>query len=101
SADITFLQKNIKLIDFSNPDPEAIVSLNPDMIISSGHNKTGKSEDPFKVVKDAGISFAYIPSRDSIKGIYDDIMFISDITGTQDKGKKIVDNMKAQVEEVE
>ncbi|MDU5020244.1 MAG: ABC transporter substrate-binding protein, partial [Clostridiales bacterium] len=79
----------------------AIVSLNPDMIIASGHNKTGKSEDPFKVVKDAGISVAYIPSSDSIKGIYDDIMFISDITGTQDKGKKIVDNMKAQVEEVE
>lgn len=101
SADIPGLPKNIKLIDFSNPDPEAIVSLNPDMIIASGHNKTGKSEDPFKVVKDAGISVAYIPSSDSIKGIYDDIMFISDITGTQDKGKKIVDNMKAQVEEVE
>lgn len=101
SADIPGLPKNIKLIDFSNPDPEAIVSLNPDMIIASGHNKTGKSEDPFKVVKDAGISVAYIPSSDSIKGIYDDIMFISDITGTQDKGKKIVDNMKAQVAEVE
>ncbi|CEN30100.1 periplasmic binding protein [[Clostridium] sordellii] len=101
SADIPGLPKDIKLIDFSNPDPEAIVSLNPDMIIASGHNKTGKSEDPFKVVKDAGISVAYIPSSDSIKGIYDDIMFISDITGTQDKGKKIVDNMKAQVEEVE
>lgn len=101
SADIPGLPKNIKLIDFSNPDPEAIVSLNPDMIIAAGHNKTGKSEDPFKVVKDAGISVAYIPSSDSIKGIYDDIMFISDITGTQDKGKKIVDNMKAQVAEVE
>ncbi|MFR8868830.1 ABC transporter substrate-binding protein [Paraclostridium sordellii] len=101
SADIPGLPKNIKLIDFSNPDPEAIVSLNPDMIIASGHNKTGKSEDPFKVVKDAGISVAYIPSSDSIKGIYDDIMFISDITGTQDKGKKIVENMKAQVAEVE
>ncbi|MDU7967995.1 MAG: ABC transporter substrate-binding protein, partial [Paeniclostridium sordellii] len=46
SADIPGLPKNIKLIDFSNPDPEAIVSLNPDMIIASGHDKTGKSEDP-------------------------------------------------------
>ncbi|CEN22270.1 ABC transporter substrate-binding protein [Paraclostridium sordellii] len=101
SADIPGLPKNIKLIDFSNPDPEAIVSLNPDMIIASGHNKTGKSEDPFKVVKDAGISVAYIPSSDSIKGIYDDIMFISDITGTQNKGEKIVENMKSQIAEVE
>lgn len=100
SADVPGLPKGIKLIDFSNPDPEAIVSLDPDLIIASGHNKTGNSEDPFKVVKEAGISVAYIPSSDSIQGIYDDIMFIADITGTKDKGQKIVDNMKSEVEEI-
>lgn len=101
SADIPGLPKGIELIDFSNPDPEAIVALDPDMIIASGHNKTGNSEDPFKVVKEAGISVAYIPSSDSIQGIYDDIMFIADITNTKDKGQKIVDNMKSQVAEIE
>jgi iron complex transport system substrate-binding protein len=101
SADIPGLPKNIELIDFSNPDPEAIVSLDPDMIIASGHNKTGNSEDPFKVVKESGISVAYIPSSDSINGIYDDIMFIADITNTKEKGQKIVDNMKKQVSEIE
>lgn len=101
SADIPGLPKGIELIDFSNPDPEAIVALDPDMIIASGHNKTGNSEDPFKVVKEAGISVAYIPSSDSIQGIYDDIMFIADITKTKDKGQKIVDNMKLQVAEIE
>jgi iron complex transport system substrate-binding protein len=100
SADIPGLPKDIELIDFANPDAEAIVSLEPDMIIASGHNKTGNSEDPFKVSKEAGISVAYIPSSDSIQGIYDDIMFIADITRTKEKGQKIVDNMKSQVSEI-
>lgn len=101
SADIPGLPENIELIDFSSPDPEAIVALDPDMIIASGHNKTGNSEDPFKVVKESGISVAYIPSSDSINGIYDDIMFIADITNTKEKGQQIVDNMKKQVAEIE
>lgn len=100
SADIPGLPKDIELIDFANPDAEAIVSLEPDMIIASGHNKTGNSEDPFKVSKEAGISVAYIPSSDSIQGIYDDIMFIADITRTKEKGQKIADNMKSQVSEI-
>ncbi|HSQ89911.1 ABC transporter substrate-binding protein [Romboutsia sp.] len=100
SADIKGLNKDIEKIDFSNPDAEAIISLNPDIIIASGHNKTGNSEDPFKLVKEAGISVVYIPSSDSIQGIYDDIMFIADITDTDKKGQEIVDNMKKQVEEI-
>ena len=100
SSDIEGLPKDIKLIDFANPDAEAIVSLEPDMIIASGHNKSGNSEDPFKVVKDSGISVAYIPSSDSIQGIYDDIMFIANITNTKEKGQKIVDDMKNQISEI-
>lgn len=100
SADIEGLPKDIKLIDFANPDPEAIVSLEPDMIIASGHNKSGNSEDPFKAVKESGISVAYIPSSESIQGIYDDIMFIANITDTKEKGQKIIDNMKSKISEI-
>lgn len=100
SSDVDGLDKNIEKIDFLNPDAEAIIALDPDIIIASGHNKSGGSEDPFKLIKEAGISVVYIPSSDSIKGIYDDIMFIADITNTKDKGQEIVDNMKKQVEEI-
>lgn len=100
SADVDGLSKDIEKIDFSNPDAEAILALEPDMIIASGHNKTGNSEDPFKLIKEAGISVAYIPSSDSIQGIYDDIIFMADITDTKDKGQEIIDNMKKEVEEI-
>jgi len=100
SSDIDGLDKNIEKIDFLNPDAEAIIALEPDIIIASGHNKSGSSEDPFKLIREAGISVVYIPSSDSIQGIYDDIMFMADITNTKDKGQEIVDNMKKQVEEI-
>lgn len=86
-------------IDFKNPDVEAIVALEPDVIIASGHNKTG-SEDPFKLLKEAGIAVVYIPSADSIEGIYESIEFIGDVVNLQDKASEVADTMRAGIEEV-
>ncbi|MGL5311786.1 MAG: ABC transporter substrate-binding protein [Peptostreptococcaceae bacterium] len=100
STDIEGLDENIPTVDFSNPDAEALIELNPDIIIASGHNKTGSSDDPFKLLKEAGISVVYIPSSDSIEGVYEDIMFIADITDNTEKGSEIVDGMKKEVEAI-
>lgn len=100
SSDVEGIPNDIEKIDFLNPDAEAIIGLEPDLIIASGHNKSGSSDDPFKLVKEAGISVVYIPSSESIQGIYDDINFIADITNTKENGQKIVDNMKSQIDEI-
>lgn len=100
STDIQGLDENITTVDFSNPDAEALIELNPDIIIASGHNKTGSSDDPFKLLKEAGIPVVYIPSSDSIEGVYKDIMFIADITENTEKGKEIVDAMKKEIEAI-
>ena len=100
SSDVAGIPDNIEKIDFTNPDAETIISLNPDLIIASGHNKGSSTEDPFKLVKETGISVVYIPSSESINGIYDDIMFIADVTNTTEKGQEIVDTMKSQINEI-
>lgn len=100
SSDVEGISDDVEKIDFLNPDAEAIIGLEPDLIIASGHNKSGSSDDPFKLVKEAGISVVYIPSSESIQGIYDDINFIADITNTKQKGQEIVDNMKSQIDEI-
>ncbi len=100
SSDVEGIPNDIEQIDFLNPDAEAIIALEPDLIIASGHNKSGSSDDPFKLVKEAGISVVYIPSSESIEGIYEDIMFIADITNSKEKGQQIVDNMKSQIDEI-
>lgn len=99
SADVEGVSEEIPQIDFRNPDAESIIALEPDMIIASGHNKVG-DEDPFQLIKDAGITVVYIPSSTSIDGIYEDIDFIADITGTEKEGKKLVESIKKEVEEV-
>ncbi len=99
SKGIEGLRTDITTIDFRNPDAETILKLQPDIIIASGHNKSGE-EDPFKLIKEAAISVVYIPSSDSIQGIYDDINFMANITGTDKKGKEIIDNMKSEIDKI-
>lgn len=100
STDIEGINTELPQIDFSNPDAETIIGLEPDIVIASGHNKTGSVEDPFKAISESGIPVVYIPSSDSIYGIYKDIEFIADVVNEKSKGKEIVDDMKAQVEEI-
>lgn len=99
SLDVEGVNTDLPQIDFRNPDVETLISLEPDIIIASGHNKVGE-EDPFKLVKEAGIPVVYIPSSYSIDGIYGDIEFIAEVTKTEKQGKEIIDNMKKEVEEV-
>lgn len=99
SADVEGVSDDITKIDFRNPDAESIIALEPDMIIASGHNKVG-DEDPFQLVKDAGITVVYIPSSNSIDGIYEDIDFIADITGTEKEGKELVESIKSEVDSI-
>lgn len=99
SADVKGLNPDIEKFDFRNPDAEAIIALKPDIIIASGHNREGK-EDPFKVLKDAGIPVVYIPTSESIDGIYKDINFLAKLTGTEAEGNKMVDSMKSEVDKI-
>lgn len=99
SADVEGISSDLPKIDFTNPDAEALIALDPDIIIASGHNKIG-DDDPFALLKEAGITVVYIPSSYSIEGIYGDIEFISKVTKTEEKGKEIVDSMKSQIEAI-
>lgn len=99
SADIDSVNKDLPKIDFKNPDAETLVGLKPDIIIASGHNKTGK-EDPFAAVKEAGIEVVYIPTSSSIEDLYKDIDFIAKVTGTEKKGDELVANMKNDINSI-
>ncbi|WP_270563508.1 ABC transporter substrate-binding protein [Clostridium beijerinckii] len=99
SSDVDGINKDLPKIDFKNPDAETLVSLKPDIIIASGHNKTG-SEDPFAAVKEAGIPVVYIPTSSSMEDLYKDIDFISKITGTEKKGDEITANLKDEISSI-
>ncbi len=98
SENIEGIPDDIPYFDIMNPDIEQLVALEPDIIYATGMSMA-KGNDPFKPIKDLGITVAYIPSSDSIEGIYEDILFIADSLQAGDKGMELVDGMKAKIAE--
>ena len=99
-AECPELPDGLPLLDFFYPDAEVILGLEPDVIIASGHNATGSGEDPFRLLREAGIPVVYIPMSKSIDDIYSDIAFIADLLQVQQKGEDVVNSMKIQIEEI-
>lgn len=99
SVNIPGLPDNIPSFDIMTPDAEQLTALNPDIIFATGMSKSDGT-DPFKPIKDLGISIVYIPSSDSIEAIYDDIIFIAKTMQVSDKGNELVDEMKAKINEI-
>jgi iron complex transport system substrate-binding protein len=100
SVKLEGLPKNVTAIDFSFPDAEVIIALNPDIIIAAGHNQTVSGDDPFKLMSEAGIAVVSIPSSDSINGIYQDIRFIAELPGVPERGEALVGTMKAEIDAI-
>lgn len=101
SEGIEGLSEDIPRMDLNNPDAEAIIALEPDLIIASGYNKIGTAEDPYKAIVEAGIPVVYIPSSDSIEGIYKDIEFIASLVNEDKKGEEIISDMKEKIAKYE
>ena len=76
-----------------------MVALEPDIIYTTGMSMA-EGKDPYKPIKDMGICVAYIPSSDSIIGIYDDIMFFAKSLGVEGKGIDLVNGMIDKIEEI-
>ena len=100
SADIEGIPANLPLLDFFYPDAEVLISLEPDLIIASGHNTTGTGEDPFRLLRETGIPVVYISMSKSITDIIIDIMFIAELLNAEDEGINLVNSMIAQISEI-
>ncbi|MCL2720787.1 MAG: ABC transporter substrate-binding protein [Treponema sp.] len=100
SANIDGVPSGLPLLDFFYPDAEVIISLQPDIIIASGHNPTGTGEDPFKLLRDMGIPVVYISMSKSIEDIYLDIGFIAQLLQAEKEGEALIHSMRTQVQEI-
>lgn len=99
SKDLPGLPSDIPHIDMMAPDAEQIIALKPDIVIASTITMS-KGNDPLAQLKGMGISVAYIPSSDSIEGIYSDLMFIAQVLNVEERGQALVNTMKEKIEEI-
>lgn len=99
SADVEGIDPSICTLDFYNLDIEAIAAMNPDAVIINGISMTG-ADDPYSALKDAGVQVLYVPSSESVQGVMDDIEFLAECTGTEEKAFEITMGMSDAIAEV-
>lgn len=99
SVGIEGLKEDVETMDFFNLNAEEIIAKDPDLIVVSGFSVIG-DEDPYKTFSDAGITVVYIPVSNTINDIYEDIIFMGNLTNKSDKANEIVDKMKSEVEDI-
>lgn len=99
SADVEGIDPSVCTLDFYNLDIEAITAMNPDAVVINGISMTG-ADDPYSALKEAGVTVLYVPSSESIDGVKDDIRFLAECTGTEEKGDELVKSIDDCVAEV-
>jgi iron complex transport system substrate-binding protein len=100
SANVPGVPEGLVSLDFSYPDAEVILGLEPDIIIANGHNVTVSGDDPFRLLREMGIPVAYISMSKSIDDIYLDIAFIAELLSVRERGEELVRSMKEQVDNI-
>jgi iron complex transport system substrate-binding protein len=98
SRDVEGINPEAVAIDFTNPDAEAVINLEPDIIITSEHNRTNAGGDPFALIRETGIPVVLIPTSVSIEGLYSTIIRIAELLDVREKGEKLVRGMREEIE---
>ena len=100
SRDIQGMPADLPLIDFFYPDTEAIIGLEPDLILVNEINSFGVADNPFKLLGDLGIRVVQVPTSSSIEGIYSDIIMIADVLRVNERGEALVNLMRNEIESI-
>lgn len=78
---------------------EKIISLEPDVVLahaSGAHN----SKEGLDQLRNAGITVFVVEDATSFDGVYETIATIGQITGAKEEADKVINEMKAKVEEI-
>ena len=93
------LKQDIPYFNMMKPDAEKLIALKPDVVFISGMSNA-KGNTPFSPLIDAGICVINIPSSSSIEAIYLDIAYIAAVVKHEEKGAKIIANMKKETKRI-
>lgn len=75
---------------------ERIAELDPDILITM----TGGPDDDYQRIEEIGIEIYRVIDIKGIEGVYEEIDNISKLMGLEDKGEKLVEELKAGVNEI-
>ncbi len=82
--------------DFSNPNMEVIVSVNPDLILATG----GVQAETVVTMRDLGYKVLVLDPP-SVDGVFKDIELVGNATGKGSYARSLVDSLKNRMSDVE
>lgn len=94
------LKDGIPKFDFMKPDIEALMALESDLLLASSMTMAGGADDPFVSIGKMGTTVAYIPTAETISGIYLDIEFLGKLLKSEGKTKVLIDTMKQEIDNI-
>ncbi len=80
--------------DYFNPSIENIVAVQPDLVLTDGHSESIKQLDELE------ITYLVIDPKD-MDDIFESIELLGRVTGVEKTAKKLIDDMKREIESVQ
>lgn len=100
SSGIGSVRDEVCTLEYSNPDIEAIIALDPTCVFVSGSSTDGVA-DPYSALKDAGVNVVYVPTAESIAGIKDNINGIAAELSLSENAMALTSSIDAAVDKAE
>ncbi len=97
SVGLEGLAEDAPTFDTMNPDIEALVALDPDVVLVSSLSLY-EQEAPYQPLLDAGICVLCVPTSVSIENIRSDITFLAAAFQQVEKGEEIIANLNAELD---
>jgi len=97
SLAIEGVNPDVQIFSLRNLDGERLIDLNPDLIIGTGVTRQAGAEDPYKLIRDAGICVVEFPTSFSVENIKEDILFIAAALDVWERGVALVAGMEKEI----
>jgi iron complex transport system substrate-binding protein len=82
-------------LDYSQPDPEATLALDPDLVIM-----VTRQQEQVEQFRDLGMTVLYFEEAATVDGVYDSIETFGELTGHDSEAKELVADMRERIEAV-
>ncbi len=99
SVGLEGLPADAPTFDTVSPDIEALVALDPDVLLVSSLSLYDQ-EAPYQPLLDAGVCVLCVPTAQSIADVGEDITFLAAAFGENERGAEIVEEMSAALGEL-
>ncbi|MGE0228520.1 MAG: ABC transporter substrate-binding protein [Dehalococcoidia bacterium] len=80
-------------LDYSKPDPEAALALDPDLVIM-----VTRQQEQVPQFRDLGMTVLYFEEAETVEGVYDSIELLGELTGGDAEAERLVAGMRQRVD---